>query len=182
MYNIYRITNRSNGRTYIGMTKGTVAARFDRHINHLHRGVHCNDQMQRDWHFGFNELVVERIARRTDKEAAKKLETKLMNAEPNPYNIAKGNKGDMAGRTRKIRPFARPYVYAEVIALKAFPQAWIMENFDIGQPMISMIQNGHRTAPEPQTSFKEVPCDPYTIVEAWNPARAECAAIYAEAA
>lgn len=182
MYNIYKITNLTNGRTYIGMTSLLVKVRFKKHTSELHRGVHCNTSLQLDWKAG-HDFIATKITHRKNKSVAKALETKLMNAEPNPYNIARGNPGDLSGLiSYKFTGLSRAYAYAEIKAMAGMPQQMVMDLFNIGQPMVSMIQNGHRIAEEPQTSFKREFCCYLTVVKTDNPAHSEILAMYKETA
>lgn len=182
MYSIYKITNLDNSRTYIGMTEHPVKNRFKKHISELRRGVHVNKEMQADWDEG-HTLTVSKQAWRKEKSNAKALETKLMNLEVMPYNIAKGNDGDLKGlRTDKFNNNSRPYVYSEVKKLIGLPQQLAMDHFNISQVMVSLIQNGHRVTVDPQTSFKDTFSCFLTQVKAANAAPSNMIAMYREAA
>jgi hypothetical protein len=182
-YQVYKITNHSNGRTYIGMTQTPFQHRFSRHINALTAGCHVNDLKQSDWNNGDRDFSVELMAVRGNKVAAKALETELMNLEDDPYNIAKGNPGDLNSRIGfKFNVNNRSYVYAEIISLKGVPQGALTQIYGIGQPMVSMIQNGHRTAPLPQTTFADCMSDSRVTVQAANPTPSNVLAIYKEQA
>ena len=168
MFTIYRITNQANGRTYVGMTEKPLAHRFIQHKRMLDRGTHTNDRLQADYSTGRCQLAIEALARRKTKTAAMLKELEFINNEPKPYNIRTGNRGDFIGRMTSPRT-ARPYVYAEIIALRGKANSeTLMNRFGFGKPMISMIQNGHRTAPAPETSFADVFCDVETKVGAIN--------------
>lgn len=182
MYNIYKIVNIDNGRSYIGMTSGIVKDRYKKHVRHLRNGTHCNTNLQGDWDRG-HRFIVAKITYRKHKEVAKALETKLMNEIEGTYNIAKGNPGDLAGRLMwKFREGNRAHIYAEINAMKGEPQRLIMKRFNISQPMVSMILSGFRTAPQPNTSFANVFCCDLTAAHVLNPANSEFFAMYAEAA
>ena len=168
MFTIYKITNEATGRTYIGMTEKTLPHRFIQHKRMLERGTHTNDRLQADHSAGRCALTIKAVARKKTKSAAMLKELEFINNEPKPYNIRTGNPGDFIGRMTSPRT-ARPYVYAEIIALRGKANSeTLMNRFGFGKSMISMIQNGHRTAPAPETSFADVFCDVETKVDAIN--------------
>jgi hypothetical protein len=156
MYTIYKIINLENNRTYVGMTKHTTTYRFAKHVQRLRKNTHFNSFMQADWNLGHDFIIV-KLANRKHKESAKALETKLMNLEPIPYNIAMGNKGDMAGYIgAKFTDNNRSYMYAEISALIGVSAQHLSTRFKVGESMISMIRNGHRITLMPGTSFADV--------------------------
>lgn len=181
MYTIYKIINLENGRTYIGMTKNTTKYRFAKHVQRLRKNTHFNSFMQADWNLGHDFIIV-KLANRKHKESAKALETKLMNLEPIPYNIAMGNKGDMIGYTgAKFTDNNRSYMYAEISALTGVSARSMAERFNVGEPMISMIRNGHRVTVMPLTSFIGVFFCDKTKTQVDTPARSEFLQLYKEA-
>lgn len=180
MYSIYKITNRDTGRTYIGMTEKPVEFRFRKHIRGLRAGEHVNDHMQADWNLGHSFVVV-KLASRKHKDVAKRLETQLMNLEDNPYNIAMGNPGDMVGyQAHRFTDENRPYMYAEINRMRQEKSADVRKRFNISAPMVSMIQTGMRTAPEPQTSFADVFFCDQTQVRVENPPASGFLRLYRE--
>jgi hypothetical protein len=46
---IYRITNITTGREYIGATNQTIKKRWEQHIRQLNQGTHGNKLLQKDW-------------------------------------------------------------------------------------------------------------------------------------
>jgi hypothetical protein len=155
MFNIYKITNRDTGRVYIGMTEKTIHARFRRHMLRLRDGSHVNIHLQADFNRG-HSFIITKITHRKHKHA-KSLETKLMNEIENTYNIARGNPGDMAGYLAyRFTDANRSYMYAEIIDMRDKPGKEVRPRFNISQPMVSMIQLGHRKAGPPQTTFRDV--------------------------
>lgn len=48
---VYRITNRKNGRYYIGTTTRPMVDRWREHRDDLSRGKHHNTKLQQDWHY-----------------------------------------------------------------------------------------------------------------------------------
>lgn len=164
-YHLYRITNKNTGRTYIGLTQGPVAVRFGRHMSRLASRTHHSEAMQLDYDAG-HAFEVESVASLSGKDVAMAAEMQLAQSEPEPYNVKTGRRGDMSHVLSTSRKFNKNYIYPEVIALRGkLKQDAIAKRYGISQSMVTLIQNGHRTADHvPETSFAEVFCDTDTVV------------------
>lgn len=182
MFTIYKIINLDNNRTYIGMTGDELKNRYSKHVRQMRSNTHFNADMQADWNDG-HSFIVTKLTWRKDKAAAKALETKLMNLELQPYNVAMGNPGCMSGRMgNKFNDNNRSYMYQEIIALRGTPAVDLHKRFNISLSMISMIQMGHRVTTDPQTSFADVLFCDKTEVCVNNPAASEILSAYKELA
>jgi hypothetical protein len=152
-YQIYRITNTSNGRVYVGMTKKSLKHRLYEHMKTLGYRAHQNDGMQADYDSGDVRWVIERITGSDDRKVAKEIETSCIDKETNPYNIATGKPGAFIGRgghrwTDKIRP----YIYSEIIRLgKTESNYNTAKRFGCSTTLVSFIRNGLRVAPLVET-------------------------------
>lgn len=178
-YTIYRITNQDTGRTYIGMTRRDIAIRFGDHRRALRRGTHINEWLQKDWDAGNRALTVTVVTTAPDHETAKKIETRLINLQDNAYNIAKGKPGSLVGYLRHaFRNNGRAYIYAEIEAQRGRPTRELRDKYGCSQPLVSMIWNGHRTAPTPLTSFADVFIDDDTCVQHIKPKRSRFINLY----
>ena len=98
---IYKITNKINGKIYIGQTIQTAQARFYKHAK-------SNSLLGRDIQkYGKNNFVVEIVEKWEDRDTLNEREKfwiKKLNCKvPNGYNIAKGGvsgRGEAAARNR----------------------------------------------------------------------------------
>jgi len=85
---IYKITNQTNGKCYIGQSKN-VYEREAEHFSALRRNRHPNEQMQKDWNKsnkGFRFDVVEWCGLTQLNEREKAWIEKCGSMEPNGYN------------------------------------------------------------------------------------------------
>lgn len=182
LFALYRITNISTGRAYIGMTND-LKRRIARHHSELRSGVHVNVHMQKDWNEGHTDLEYEVVHTEKNVVMARFLETELMNAETNPYNIRKGNPGDMLETTQHFTYSYRAYLYKEVADLYVrydYTVARIRELFKISQPLVSMIVTGKRQTTAPQTSFGTVFSCETTAARVEKPKKSKMMSFYKE--
>lgn len=93
---IYKITNKVNGKIYVGQTKKSVEDRFQRHIKAAKKK--CNrylyDAMN---HYGYDNFIIEAIETDIEKERIDEREIfwikELSTLAPNGYNMTKGGGG-----------------------------------------------------------------------------------------
>lgn len=89
MSGIYKITNNSNGKIYVGQSKN-VWHRRDQHFAALHRGYHENKEMQADWNAtrgrGFRFDVIEYCGVAQLNEREEYWIHTLNTLEPHGYN------------------------------------------------------------------------------------------------
>lgn len=172
MYTIYRLINEDTGRNYIGMTSKPLSERLDRHLWALRRDDHPTDDLQQDWNAGHQALSIQQVRRCATKEQAMKAEIRAINAEISPYNIRRGNPGDLIGRLAPVTPpQLRPYVYAEIASQRTATSAYLTAKYGYSAAMISMIRSGVRTATRPGTGFGDVLTDDATRLDASAPSR-----------
>lgn len=96
-FGIYRITNKRNGKSYIGKTGTSFGDRWDCHRAQLNGGYHDNPHLQRAWNkYGsenFEFVIVEEV---TDVELLNDLEVKYIAEYRDAglcYNIHDGGDG-----------------------------------------------------------------------------------------
>lgn len=98
---IYKITNKIDGKIYVGQTIQSAQARFYKHAK-------SNSLLGRDIQkYGYNNFVIEIVEECEDRDTLNEREKfwieKLNCKVPNGYNIAKGGKsgrGEAAARNR----------------------------------------------------------------------------------
>jgi group I intron endonuclease len=93
---IYKITNKVNGKIYVGQSKKSIEDRFQRHIKAARKK--CNrylyDAMN---HYGYDNFIIEVIETDIEKEQIDEREQfwikELSTLMPNGYNMTKGGGG-----------------------------------------------------------------------------------------
>lgn len=104
---IYKITNKRDGKIYIGQTTQPLVDRWWQHCNRSpsqsHRSYIYN-AIQKD---GFENFIVEKIAEAPDLEALNVLEihyiARYNSMAPNGYNLHPGGKGKICHEDTKVR-------------------------------------------------------------------------------
>ncbi|WP_239300058.1 GIY-YIG nuclease family protein [Paenibacillus sp. ACRRY] len=94
MYTIYKITCKSNDRTYYGRSQ-EVVKRWRSHRNMLRKNSHSNSELQLDWNlFGEDAFVFEVIELCSDYQESLEKEQKLIDYTRGvSYNIANSTLG-----------------------------------------------------------------------------------------
>jgi len=184
LYHIYSITNLTNGRVYIGLTKQALHTRIAKHRQQLRDGCHRNIHMQKDWNEGNFSFTYNVLGSTSNQQEAKDIEKSLMNMLFETYNIRKGNPGDMNGFSKGCSKSRRVYIYDEIICLSkcyGYTPKRLMEIFQVSHPLISMVLHGHRTTDAPQTSFGNLASCEQTLPKANNPRPSKYVDLYKEA-
>lgn len=101
---IYKITNKSNGKLYVGKSI-YVGTRWHQHLSHLKKGNHHNYLLQKDWNnYGSNAFSFELI-KEAEPEYLDELEQfyiAFYDSMNNGYNLRGGNDGSVRySRTKK---------------------------------------------------------------------------------
>lgn len=87
MIGIYKITNKINGRVYIGQSK-SIGTRWNNHLNRLECGKHDNKDLQNDYnYFGYNTFIFEIVEECTEIETLKLEKQYIEEYSKNCYNI-----------------------------------------------------------------------------------------------
>lgn len=96
-FGIYRITNKINGKTYVGKTSKSFGDRWDCHKTQLNGGYHDNKHLQRAWFkYGANSFEFCIIESVNDASLLNDMEIKYINHYRNIglcYNIKDGGDG-----------------------------------------------------------------------------------------
>lgn len=96
---VYLITNKLNGKGYVGITMGTIEARFEQHIEKAFSNKHISSE---SLHYAINQCGVEsfevlKLAKAEKKGELNDLETKyvleLNTLAPDGYNLNQGGAG-----------------------------------------------------------------------------------------
>lgn len=92
MVGIYKITNKVNGKCYIGKSK-SIGGRWGQHINHLENNKHQNVELQYEFNiFGCTNFVFEIIELCEDCDLLKKEKYYINKFRENCYNVFNANK------------------------------------------------------------------------------------------
>lgn len=92
MYKLYKIVNKINNHTYIGMTKQTLEKRFSQHkncVNNLKKKTILYDAMRS---YGINNFEILLIENFKDRKSCEKAEINTIK-EIGYYNMAEGGNG-----------------------------------------------------------------------------------------
>ena len=91
-YSIYEITNRENGKKYIGLTTITVQRRWADHRNKLRQGRHHNPHLQSAWlKYGEDAFECEILDESAQSlEELNRLEAHYVETTDNLYNMRAG--------------------------------------------------------------------------------------------
>lgn len=96
-FGIYRITNKTNGKTYVGKTGMNFGDRWDCHRAQLNGGYHANPHLQSAWNkYGSDSFEFEIIETVFDSKLLDNLERKYIQQYRNEnkcYNILDGGDG-----------------------------------------------------------------------------------------
>jgi len=93
---VYKITNKVNGKMYVGQSKKSIEDRFQRHIKSAKKKInrYLYDAMN---HYGYDNFIIEVIERDIEKERIDEREKywikELSTLMPNGYNMTKGGGG-----------------------------------------------------------------------------------------
>lgn len=86
MYTIYKITNKINGKIYIGITTKSIEERFARHVNSAEKSKYRIHTAIRK--YGRDNFVIETLSVVSSQEEANELEIKLIQElNATDYNI-----------------------------------------------------------------------------------------------
>lgn len=90
-YKVYKITNRLNGKIYIGQTKQSLEKRF---MQHLHTNSPLGQAMRQCGTDNFTIEVIEECENQEQLNEREKFWIKVLNCKvPNGYNLADGGYG-----------------------------------------------------------------------------------------
>lgn len=100
-YNIYIITNKVNGKQYVGITKNDIQQRFDQHIyesNHNHTNRVLCKAIRKYGKYNFSIKLLEsiedeKLAKETEIFYISKYKTHIEHEECNGYNMTIGGDG-----------------------------------------------------------------------------------------
>lgn len=96
-FGIYRVTNKENGRTYIGKTGTSFGDRWDCHRSQLRGGYHDNPHLQKEWNeYGEDSFEFEIVEAVEDASLLNDLEIRYIKEYRNRgicYNILDGGDG-----------------------------------------------------------------------------------------
>jgi group I intron endonuclease len=96
---LYKITNKINGKAYVGITCGSIEDRWRKHVNAARYGKYEKTTLSRAIQkYGKDGFTVERIGKATSYESLLELEVEAIKAlgtrAPNGYNISAGGDGN----------------------------------------------------------------------------------------
>lgn len=98
MYKLYKITNRVNGKLYIGITKLDLHQRWAAHVGSARNPKYPIQHAINK--YGAENFLIELICESADKKSISALEEptiQLFNSRENGYNVAKGGYGGDLG-------------------------------------------------------------------------------------
>ena len=113
---IYKITNRINGKVYIGQTQTSLAARWRGHRSQVNKKHSCFKLHKAIAECGAENFTVEQIDIATTKEEANEKEIYWIgfyNATENGYNTSRGGKN--SGRDKKVMNVETGEVFASMV-------------------------------------------------------------------
>lgn len=96
MYLVYRIKNKANGKSYIGITARSIKDRFEEHLSRARCGQRNSRLYDAIRKYGPNGFTVEKIAEALSEKDTRKLETVYINnfdSYNNGYNCNLGGCG-----------------------------------------------------------------------------------------
>lgn len=101
---IYKITNKVNGKIYIGKTKRTLEERWKQHYRDVNSKISCFKLQKAIKEFGVENFIAEEIDSAGTNEEANEKEVywiKFYNSMNNGYNTSPGGKA--GGHRRKVQ-------------------------------------------------------------------------------
>ena len=122
---VYKITNKQNGKIYVGQTKGTLSKRFSAHVSSATRGSKASIIHNAIRKYGRDAFKIELLEECQSfeelDEAERRWIAELNTVAPNGYNIEKGgfcNRAPMSEETRaklrEVRKHPPPGWYEKV--------------------------------------------------------------------
>lgn len=145
MRGIYRITNRKNGKYYVG-SSSDIAERWNEHRRNLDKGIHINPKLQRSWKLhsseAFEFTVLEEI-----EDTSRKI---LLETEQKYLDIAKSE----PTRTYNIKFVANGWDWESDILKKSIRRGSSHANYDSTIYTFSHLSTGQQ--------FVGTRCDFYT--------------------
>lgn len=113
MIGIYKITNKINGRVYIGQSK-SIGTRWSSHLNRLECRKHENKELQNDYDvFGYSIFTFE-ILEECEENELLKLEKQYIVKYKDNYNISNSNKQKLNTTMKPKKINKEVYINADI--------------------------------------------------------------------
>jgi group I intron endonuclease len=96
-YSLYVVTNKNNGKTYVGITGRNIARRFSEHVCHAKYEINKGAFYKAIRKYGKNSFLIECILKFETKEEAIESEIQYIKDHKPEYNSTLGGEGRFGG-------------------------------------------------------------------------------------